>query len=156
MRLTAVPPPHPPAPHTPVLQNNRAPAIGANPSTRHVVLKRPDGSVFYEGHVLEDGTTYHGRGVRTFSDGGRYDGEWCHGSPHGRGIWTIGDGRRFEGEFVNGYPRGGTQTEADGKRFRVEYDGETNLWDGWGTAGGGPAHSIATTTLTDRLHRFDA
>jgi hypothetical protein len=53
---------------------------------------------------------------------------------HGKGVWTNGDGRRFEGEFANGYPRDGDQTEADGKRFRLEYDGKTSLLDGWGTA----------------------
>ena len=99
-----------------------------------MVLKRPDGTVYYEGQVLEDGNTLHGRGVRSFSDGGRYDGEWSGGSMHGKGIWTSGDGRRFEGKFVHGFPRGGAQTEADGKRYGAEYDGITGLWDGWATA----------------------
>ncbi len=99
-----------------------------------MVLKRSDGSVSYEGHVLADGKTFHGRGVRYFAGGGDYDGEWSIGSMHGTGIWTNKDKTRFEGEFVYGWPRCGDQTEADGKRYRAEYDGRTNLLDGWAAA----------------------
>jgi hypothetical protein len=45
----------------------------------------------------------NGRGVYTFADGDRYDGEWKDGNSHGRGVMTYTDGRSpLKGIWENG------------------------------------------------------
>lgn len=52
-----------------------------------------------------DGTR-HGRGVRVWASGDRYDGEWQRGCPHGVGVVVKHRGGRFEGAFVAGQRTG--------------------------------------------------
>lgn len=48
----------------------------------------------------------HGRGIQTFEDGQRYDGDWKEDKWHGQGILQSPDGSRYEGEFQNGSKHG--------------------------------------------------
>jgi len=68
------------------------------------VLKQPDG-----------------KGVMTYNDGDKYDGEWKDGEWHGSGVETCADGDKYEGEYKNGYACGrGAITYSNGDK----YDGE--------------------------------
>ncbi len=125
------------------------------------------GYATYVGQVLPDNRTAHGRGVCTWTDGERYegefrdgkqhdygvdafvdgdwyDGEWHDGEQHGRGVFRFADGRVFDGAWAGGFPLRGTAMEADGTRSLAVFDGRTFIWgDGWGkaarTAAGRPA-----------------
>lgn len=57
----------------------------------------------YEGEVNAQGKP-HGKGVSTWPDGHRYEGEFRDGLPNGQGVYTWPDGRRHEGEFRDGEP----------------------------------------------------
>ena len=66
---------------------------------------------------LKDGWP-HGRGVTTWADGRRYDGEWLKGVFAGLGtcIWSNSD--RYEGEWRDGFAHGlGCYTFANGDIF---------------------------------------
>ena len=54
----------------------------------------------YEGEY-KDGN-FHGRGTRTYADGGVYEGEWKDGQRHGRGTRTYANGGVYEGEYKDG------------------------------------------------------
>ena len=53
-----------------------------------------------DGAERQDGK-WRGRGTYTFSDGGRYEGEWLAGKPHGQGIRTWPDGNRYELSLIH-------------------------------------------------------
>ena len=55
----------------------------------------------YEGETDEEGRP-HGKGIKYFSDGRRYEGEWAHGVREGYGIEYAEDGTKFyEGNWSN-------------------------------------------------------
>jgi len=65
---------------------------------------------------LRDGLYPHGRGVRTWPDSRRYDGEWKEGKMDGRGVYTWPDGQKYDGDFKDGKRHGfGKMTYPDGK-----------------------------------------
>ena len=68
----------------------------------------------------------HGRGVTTYADGSRYEGDFVDGKEHGRGAMTWANGNRYEGDFVDGERAGrGVFTWADGGRYEGDFvDGE--------------------------------
>ena len=43
---------------------------------------------------------YPGKGILTWSDGRRYQGNFKEDKMEGQGILTWSDGRRYEGEFL--------------------------------------------------------
>ena len=54
------------------------------------------------------------KGVYTWLDGRRYEGEWVDNNMHGKGIYTWKDGRKYEGDYVNDKKHGhGIYTWAD-------------------------------------------
>ena len=66
----------------------------------------------------------HGMGVKFYSDGSIYVGEWHEGKHHTmkRSIWQRPDGSQYEGSWVNGYKHGvGVQIFPDGSRYSGEY-----------------------------------
>ena len=54
----------------------------------------------YEGEVNQDGEC-HGKGVRSWSYGDRYVGEFRHNCFHGHGTHTYPDGRVQSGQWEN-------------------------------------------------------
>lgn len=48
----------------------------------------------------------HGKGVYTWSDGRRYEGEYNNDKKEGYGIYTWADGRRYQGYWLNGKQHG--------------------------------------------------
>lgn len=44
----------------------------------------------------------HGRGIFTWEDGRRYEGEYFNDKKHGRGRYNWPDGRMYDGSFVDG------------------------------------------------------
>jgi hypothetical protein len=82
------------------------------------VITWPNGDK-YEGQV-ENGK-YNGRGVLTLPKGWKYDGEYKDNQMHGRGVATWANGQRYQGHFENGKYNGrGVLTFPDGR----QYDGE--------------------------------
>lgn len=41
----------------------------------------------------------HGKGVYTWTDGRKYEGEYFNDKKHGYGVYTYSDNRKFEGEW---------------------------------------------------------
>ena len=41
------------------------------------------------------------KGLYTWLDGRRYEGDWLDNNMHGKGIYTWKDGRKYEGEYIN-------------------------------------------------------
>ena len=63
----------------------------------------------------------NGRGVKTYANGDKYDGEWKDGKKHGRGVFTWPSGSKYDGEYKDDYFNGrGVFTWPNG----VKYDGE--------------------------------
>jgi len=52
---------------------------------------------------------------------GRYEGAWENGTKHGHGTFTGKAGWCFTGAFAHDRPTQGELTEADGRRFAVQY-----------------------------------
>ena len=74
---------------------------------------RFDNGDIYEGEVDENGYRC-GKGIYTFADGRRYEGEWKEDKRNGQGIYTSPNGSRFEGEYKDDHPDKGTFTFSDG------------------------------------------
>jgi hypothetical protein len=44
----------------------------------------------------------HGKGVRVWASGNRYEGDWEEDKPHGKGVFTWASGERYIGAFFQG------------------------------------------------------
>ena len=78
------------------------------------------GEIFdeYFGEVDKKGLP-NGRGVKFYSDGSIYVGDWLEGFQHStkKSMWTRPDGLQYEGQWMKGQKHGlGTQTYPDGVR----------------------------------------
>jgi hypothetical protein len=77
--------------------------------------------VGYKGDKNADGIR-HGKGVDTWANGSRYEGDWVQGKQHGKGVLTYCSGIRYEGDFVQDKRHGkGVLTYADGGRYEGDY-----------------------------------
>ena len=86
--------------------------IGCNQST----LRIEDGK-FYEGDRL-----FTGKGVYTWPDGEKYEGDYVDGCATGKGVYTWPSGNRYEGDFVDGQRTGkGMTTWPDGERYKGDF-----------------------------------
>jgi len=75
----------------------------------------------YEGHLDSLGEP-HGRGIVTWENGGKYDGEWVDGKANGHGIMNYGNGDRFEGGWKDGCRFGhGTHHFKDGGVYEGQW-----------------------------------
>jgi len=77
----------------------------------------------YFGKVSSAGIP-HGYGVKFYSDGTVYVGEWSHGRQHtsGRGTWTRPNGSSYEGNWMQGRKHGkGEQVYVDGRVYTGEF-----------------------------------
>ncbi len=45
---------------------------------------------------------YTGKGVYTWPDGSKYDGDYVDGNQHGKGVYTWPDGRKYDGDWIDG------------------------------------------------------
>lgn len=77
----------------------------------------------YFGEVNEKNEP-HGNGVKVYSDGSVYYGEWMNGMrhTHGRGTWLRPDGSQYEGSWQEDQKHGnGMQTYPDGGTYVGEF-----------------------------------
>jgi hypothetical protein len=65
----------------------------------------------------------HGKGVYTWKDGRRYEGEYQHDKKHGWGVYTWADGRRYEGPWAYGKQHG------KGKYILPDNTVRIGIWD---------------------------
>ena len=61
-----------------------------------------DEVVTWSGACIDGKASGHGRGIFTYVDGARYEGEWRENKRHGRGILTLANENRYEGEWREG------------------------------------------------------
>lgn len=59
--------------------------------------------------------------VKTYADGGKYEGEWKDDNPHGHGIYISADGDMYEGDFKEGSITCGTFIWASGEKYEGEW-----------------------------------
>ncbi len=87
----------------------------------------PDGRR-YEGEWLNN--NMHGKGVYTWKDGRKYEGEYCYDKKHGYGIYTWSDGRKYEGHWSAGKQHGkGKYILNDGSiKVGIWEDGKRIKW----------------------------
>jgi hypothetical protein len=79
--------------------------------------KWDDGRVY---QVIKDGNEQNGKGVMTWPDGDRYDGEWLHGQRHGYGRLDRKNGETYQGNWARNQRNGhGVNLSTNGD----EYDG---------------------------------
>lgn len=65
---------------------------------------------------------YDGKGVLSYPDGGRYEGQWSNGKEQGQGVRTWKDGTRYEGEWQNGIAQGkGSKKFPNGDSYAGEF-----------------------------------
>ncbi len=72
----------------------------------------------------------HGKGVYTWKDGRRYEGEYRYDKKHGYGTYTWADGRKYEGYWAYGKQHGkGKYILPDGNiKAGVWEDGKRVKW----------------------------
>ncbi|MGT2847327.1 MORN repeat-containing protein [Streptococcus massiliensis] len=71
----------------------------------HGTLKLDKGRIIYKGTLVR--SKMNGKGVLTFENGDKYDGNFRNGTFDGQGTFTAASGWKYEGNFSNG--------QADGK-----------------------------------------
>ena len=65
----------------------------------------------------------HGKGIFTYPDGSRYEGDFQSDMRHGKGTLTYPDGSQLEGQWIHGAEMGTfIFTSAEGSQAYVEYD----------------------------------
>ena len=47
----------------------------------------------------------HGKGIFTWPEGNKYEGEYLNDKRHGYGIYTWPDGKKYEGEYLGYVPK---------------------------------------------------
>lgn len=72
----------------------------------------------------------HGKGLYTWDDGRKYEGEYSMDQKHGKGVYQWADGRVYAGEWANGKQNGkGIYIMPDGtQRQGVWLDGKRINW----------------------------
>ena len=74
----------------------------------------------------------HGYGIKNFSDGDSYEGDFHHGFFHGQGIYKYMNGSFFEGQFKNGLTHGlGYYKDIGGGTFQGEFSMGCKKGHGW-------------------------
>ncbi len=87
-------------------------------TVNNIFFKSGIGDCSYSGPVDDEGKP-NGRGVSTFSDGRRYEGNFEHGVMSGNASFKYGNGDMFEGTFGNnGFKEGKYTIKSDGSYFQ--------------------------------------
>ena len=75
-------------------------------------------------------SNYTGKGVYTYRDGGKYDGDFVDGKMHGNGVFTWPDGEKYDGDYVDDKMHGkGVFTLPDGRKYRSEWQNDSRTGD---------------------------
>ncbi|MCM1291467.1 MAG: protein kinase [Prevotella sp.] len=94
-------------------------------------VKLSQGNCIYTGSVNNQQLP-DGKGIATFPDGGKYDGQWVNGVMEGSGIYTLNNGDVIEGTFSQDLIVEGKYTmKSDGSYYVGKFK------DGLGYEGGG-------------------
>ena len=63
-----------------------------------------------------------GKGVYTYSNGDKYEGDWFNGYKPGKGVYTYSNGDKYEGDWVNNQRTGnGVYNFSDGSSYKGEF-----------------------------------
>ena len=101
----------------------------------------------YVGEVDTDGKR-SGYGVLTWSEGGRFEGEWHEDDRSGLGVMTWPDNHRYDGEWRNDHRSGlGVVAWADGDRYEGEFSDQ-------GASGAGLYIGGATRGYSEKVGQF--
>ena len=83
----------------------------------------------YEGNFVNEVKTGHG--TYTYSDGGRYQGNFENDLMNGYGVYEYADGNSYEGDFVNGMKSGyGVYKYSDGSLYKGNFTNENQTGKG--------------------------
>ena len=71
----------------------------------------------------------HGKGVYTWPDGRKYDGDYVDNKMHGKGVYTWPDGAKYDGDFVDDKIHGkGVYTWPNGRKYDGDYVDGQDAW----------------------------
>ncbi|KAK8945160.1 hypothetical protein KSP39_PZI008020 [Platanthera zijinensis] len=112
----------------------------------------------YEGEWID--SKFYGHGVKTWTDGSKYKGQFKKGLSHGFGVYQDHAGVLYAGEWVNGQSHGyGMQTYEDGSCYVGQYkcglkhgSGHFQFWNGGAHAGeyfAGKMHGFGVYRFSD-------
>ena len=94
------------------------PVPSAPPAPQITTINFPDGTYIGEYIVINGKKIPHGRGVKTYASGSKYDGEWEGDKGNGRGVFTWANGDKYDGEYQGGKQHGrGVYTYASGAKY---------------------------------------
>lgn len=65
----------------------------------------------------------HGKGIYTWKDGRKYEGDYTMDKKHGQGVYTWADGRRYDGQWQNGKQHG------EGVYYDVSGAAKKGIWE---------------------------
>lgn len=103
----------------------------------------------YEGEWLDD--KMHGAGIYTYTNGDYYSGEWKNGLKDGYGEYTYINGDKYEGEWKNGQREGnGIYTYKNGANYNGEWKEGSRNGKGIHTYSNGAVYN--GNWLNDRMH----
>ena len=83
----------------------------------------------YDGEWLHDEMS--GRGIITYSDGNCYEGQFFRNDFHGCGVYRFADGRIFHGKWKAGNPLAGAALDGEGVVWSVSWDGKEDIHRIW-------------------------
>jgi MORN repeat len=72
----------------------------------------------------------HGKGIYTWKDGRKYEGEYVNDKKHGNGVYTWADGRKYDGQWAYGkqHGRGKYVTDNGSSKFGIWENGKRIKW----------------------------
>ncbi|KAH3722610.1 2-isopropylmalate synthase [Pelomyxa schiedti] len=125
---------------------------GKRSGTGRMLLRHPGGSLV--GCFKND--MFHGRGVRIWEDGTRYEGDWVSGKENGAGTKTwASDGTSIAGVWEMGVIKSGTKRWPNGDEFTGTFTMHGHWGEGTATFRCGGPSSSNTITLVGTFKEND-